>query len=324
MKTGPKIIVILLVIIIAGGLFYYLTKPAVTENPPVATGDITGCYVAHLAKDVYTLKIDSATDSNVSGMLAFNNFEKDSSSGSLQGTFADNILQGDYSFDSEGMHSDRQVIFKKDGDSFIEGFGPAKVVNGKEVFADPSTITYDPKSTFVKVPDCLERFIDANDTLTLNYNPFFQLIPGGNTPTTEWKANAKDSGTLFARVIIPRTYMPGTNFADANLTVGRATSMNNCAVADTAAGEKNVGSAEVGGFPFTKFTSNGAGAGNFYETTSYRGVVDGDCYAVEYIIHSTNIGNYSPDQGVKEFDKAKIEAELEKIVSSIRFLIGSS
>ena len=76
--------------------------------------------------------------------------------------------------------------------------------------------------------------------------------------------------------------------------------------------------------PFSKFTLNDAGAGNLYETTSYRGLFDGDCYAIEYTIHSTNIGNYSPDQGVKEFDKVKVQEELEKILDSFKFLISSN
>ena len=77
---------------------------------------------------------------------------------------------------------------------------------------------------------------------------------------------------------------------------------------------------KIHGIPFTKFTFSDAGAGNLYETVSYRTKRGGECYVVEYTIHSTNIGMYSPDQGIKEFDRAKVVNMLEKMAKSFRFL----
>jgi hypothetical protein len=74
------------------------------------------------------------------------------------------------------------------------------------------------------------------------------------------------------------------------------------------------------GIPFTKFTFSDAGAGNLYETTSYRTKRGDECYVVEYTIHSSNIGMYSPDQGIKEFDKDKITKMLDRMVRSFQFL----
>ena len=73
------------------------------------------------------------------------------------------------------------------------------------------------------------------------------------------------------------------------------------------------------GMDYTKLTVSDAGAGNFYDVTSYRMIKDSQCYALEYTIHSTNIGNYSPDQGITEFDKTKIQTILESIVKSFSF-----
>lgn len=326
MKNNTRLwitIVSIIIIIIAFFAYYKVGQAPVNENKE---SSIEGCYVAKLSRDVYTIVIQSEKDGKVTGMIAYNNFEKDSSSGSFEGIFNNNILTGNYSFDSEGSRSDSQLIFKKVGDSFVQGFGPVEVINGKETFDPISSVVYDPKSTFVRSENCMEKFVDSNDVFSFEYNPYFKLNSSYSTPVMDWRLNAKQGGILLARVSIPRTYMSNTNFSNANLTVGRSTdrtAINTCSTIDSN-GEVNGGDKVIDGKDFTKFTSNGAGAGNFYETTSYRGIVDGDCYVIEYTIHSTNIGNYSPDQGIKEFNKAKIQSDLEAIISSFQFQIQSS
>lgn len=323
MKNNSKLIIGLL-LVLAVGLFayYYSTK----DKEPFKSADksILGCYVAKLDKDIYVLNIQTEEKGNVSGILAFNNYQKDSSSGTFKGTFKDDILLGEYSFDSEGMHSDRQVIFKKSDNNFIQGFGPVKMVDGKETFENVP-VTYDPKSTFVKSENCKENFTDKNEVFSFDYNPFFKKIEGDSqTLSNDWKLNSKEKGILLGSIIVPKSYMDKTNFSDARMTVGRSTdpmSIRNCIIPSLNETKKEIKT--IGGYPFTKFTFNEAGAGNLYETTSYRGIADGDCYVVEYTIHSTNIGNYSPDQGIGEFDKAKIENDLEDIIKSFKFLISS-
>lgn len=326
-RFAKKLLSLLIIIVLIGvGIYSFFNKNAPTEDiqtavvsSPQDTAPISGCYVATLGNDVYTFTIDSDSNGSVNGTLAFNNYEKDSSSGTFTGTRTGDILLGTYSFDSEGMYSLRQVIFKKIGDTLVEGFGAVKVVDNKEVFEDTSTVTYDPKSTFIKSDACILHFTDTNKTLMFDYNALFPLFTGSKTPTTDWKLDAKDKGILFARVTIPRGYMSKTNFSDAKFTIGRSTTtagIKSCMTSGT--------KANIGGYPFAKVTTNEAGAGNFYETTRYQGIVDGDCYAIEYTIHSTNIGNYSPGQGIKEFDKAKIQSELEKIITSIKFIVNSN
>ncbi|MFZ3012030.1 MAG: hypothetical protein WA060_03505 [Minisyncoccia bacterium] len=327
MKNIYKIVILIFIVTLALIIIYFTgNETAVEKIPSVGTGDsIVGCYVAHLQKDIYTLVIQSAEKGAVFGMLAYNNYQKDSSSGSFEGTFADGILLGNYSFDSEGMHSDRQVIFKKIDDSFIQGFGDVKVAESTETFTDIANITYDPKLTFTKSKDCTENFLDANGVFSFDYNPFFKSIPGFKIPTTDWSVNATQEGLLLASVIIPKTYMPNTNFSNARFTIGRSTTsdaINSC-LKKTLSIYTEGGTSDIGGYPFKKFTFNDAGAGNFYETTSYRGIVDGDCYAIEYAIHSVNIDNYPKEQGVVEFDKSIVLNDVEKMIKSFKFLINS-
>ena len=329
MKNIFKIIVGLLVIAILGLLLYFTLGKVSEEGiaPVVVTQDeVIGCYVARLAKDVYTLNIESENSGVVSGMLAFNNFEKDSSSGPFVGTYKDGILLGEYSFDSEGMHSEMQVVFKKVGDTFVRGYGIATTdEDGKSIFQDLDAITYDPSSTFVKNQNCLEEFTEIDGKFVFDYNPFYKAYQSNNTLSTEWKLNAKQKGVLLARISIPNSYMSNTNFSSAYLTIGASTDpkeINACTIA-TSNDEVKGDNKTINGYPFFKFVSSDAGAGNFYETTSYRGLLDGDCYAIEYTIHSTNINNYSVDQNIVEFDKAKIQNEFEKIIASFEFLVNS-
>jgi len=141
---------------------------------------------------------------------------------------------------------------------------------------------------------------------------------GSAAPSQSWRAETTTHGALLAQVTIPREAQPNTNFAEAKLTVGK--SSDPAAVRDCtrdAPGEQVRSAAlTLHGRAFTQLVFSDAGAGNFYETTSYRTVENGECWAVEHTIHSTNLANYAPDQGVKAFDRAKVSAELEAMARS--------
>lgn len=146
MKNNIKIIIgILAIIVILGAILAYSKK----NNTP-SEASIVGTYVANLGNDVYTLEITSQEDEHVEGSLVFNNFEKDSSAGTLSGTYADGILLGDYTFDSEGMTSVMQVIFMKQGDNFVRGYGDVDAATGSR-FVDLDAITYDTSVVYEKV-----------------------------------------------------------------------------------------------------------------------------------------------------------------------------
>jgi len=150
MKNNLKLIVIVLVVIIIGiFVYYYKTKPAsINEETPVITEDsIKGCYIARLAKDLYTMTILSQSGESFEGKLSFKNFEKDSSSGTFNGTYKNGILLGDYSFNSEGMASVMQVIFKKLENGFVRGYGDT-IQEGTR-FADINKIDYDSSYSYV-------------------------------------------------------------------------------------------------------------------------------------------------------------------------------
>lgn len=96
------------------------------------------------------------------------------------------------------------------------------------------------------------------------------------TLVTDWRLGADGSqlGITAFTLTIPRAFDPQTNFADAKLTVGYSANNNavaGCLVPDQTGGPSNAtSSVTVNGVPFTVFQANDAGAGNYYETTSYR------------------------------------------------------
>ncbi len=155
MKTSQIIVTVVLIAIIGTFIaFWAKQKPVEVPNPPATSQveSIKGCYVATLAKDVYTLKVLSQTGENFIGTLEFKNFQKDSSSGTYVGTYKDGILLGDYAFRSEGMDSVMQVIFKKIGNDFVRGYGDLTATGDR--FTDISKVTFDNAQTFKPDPNC--------------------------------------------------------------------------------------------------------------------------------------------------------------------------
>lgn len=164
-------------------------------------------------------------------------------------------------------------------------------------------------------------FTDATKLFSFSYPVGFTLS-GVLGFTTDWRVQSTDSGLQLAQVYIPRSYQPGTNFSEAKFTVGTSSdphAVTNCPTEGDGNPVKK-STVTINGTPYTKLSFGDAGAGNFYDTTSYRTLRDGQCYTIEYTIHSTNIGNYSPDQGIVEFDKIKIQNTLDGMVQSFKFL----
>jgi membrane-bound inhibitor of C-type lysozyme len=168
-------------------------------------------------------------------------------------------------------------------------------------------------------------FTDNGKTFSFAYPNQYILHGGDFGYSQDWSyaTNNSDMGLLLARVDIPRTFFTGkTNFGEAKFTVG--TSADPDAVKSCLKyqyGETGTTTTvTINGRQFAKIQFTDVGAGNYYDVTSYRTVYNEQCYAVEYIVHSSNIYNYDPSQGVKEFDKAKITSVLEGIARGFKFI----
>ncbi len=173
----------------------------------------------------------------------------------------------------------------------------------------------------------VRQFSDAGGTFSFSY-PANVTVSGSNAGYTEsWMANSTSSGLVLAKAALGKSFQPSTNFSDATLTIG--TSANPSAVATCLTYNPSGGLASepttesINGTSYTVLRSSDAGAGNRYDTTSYRSLRGNQCYAVEYTIHSTNIGNYDPQQGITEFDGAAVTSVLEGMVRSVQFSDGA-
>ena len=80
------------------------------------------CYKYATANDTVILKVINVGNS-ITGTLVYILKEKDKNKGTIQGNMRGDILVADYTFMSEGIQSTRQVVFKKEGSSFVEGYG---------------------------------------------------------------------------------------------------------------------------------------------------------------------------------------------------------
>ena len=162
-------------------------------------------------------------------------------------------------------------------------------------------------------------FIDKAETINFKYSKEF-LASGLINNTQSWRVNTQSYGTTLAKVTIPKASQPQTNFSGAVFGVGYSKDTNeikNCLIPTN--GEIAKGTVTINGITYTKIALSDAGAGNYYDTTSYRTVRSNQCYVVEYTIHSTSIDAYSPDQGIKQFDAQKVVSSLETMVQSFRF-----
>jgi hypothetical protein len=144
-------------------------------------------------------------------------------------------------------------------------------------------------------------------------------------PSVDWRINANNTpGIKYITLTVPKVFEPQTNFADATLTVGASrnkTALAQCMTPDpTGMGTATTSTQNINGTEFTVFHSDGAGAGNYYETTGYRALHAGQCYAVEYTIHSSQIMNYPASYNLKPFNEKDISSVLQNIIGTFRFL----
>jgi hypothetical protein len=144
--------------------------------------------------------------------------------------------------------------------------------------------------------------------------------------STNWRLNAgqDESGYQDFSLTIPSAFEPQTNFQDSTLTVGRsanAAAVANCFASDPSGSPSTPSSTMIiNGISFVVFHSNDAGAGNLYDTTSYRTVHAGECYAIEYTIHSSQIANYPASYDLQPFNEKQVSDVFDRVVGTFHFL----
>lgn len=165
-------------------------------------------------------------------------------------------------------------------------------------------------------------FSDHGKTLSFTYPKEVIVSRGGIGYSTAWQNQSTTSGLVLVTAILPQTFQPKTNFSNAKFTVG--SSADSAAMASCIAGPVGLGirstSVSIHGQSYTKISYADAGAGNRYDTTSYRTVRNKQCFTIEYTIHSTAIDNYDPTQGISAFNETSVTHVMESIVQSVTIL----
>ena len=90
-------------------------------------------------------------ENDVTGTMVYALAEKDRNTGNFKGTIKNNILIADYTFQSEGVESTRQIAFELKDNKLIEGYGEMNEDGTK--FKDITQIKFDSKMPLSKT-DC--------------------------------------------------------------------------------------------------------------------------------------------------------------------------
>ena len=121
---------------------------SVTLEPTAVGNEV--CYTYEKDGNLISMQIET-TGQNVFGAMAYNLFEKDKTAGLLKGKWINNILLLDYTFESEGQMSTRQVAFALKNDQLIEGYG--EMIEAGTKFKDVSQLKFTSTMPLHKI-DC--------------------------------------------------------------------------------------------------------------------------------------------------------------------------
>lgn len=306
MRSNTFWAIIAIIIIIVGGYFAIRDKVfgtgAVSSNTASTTAAIINA-VAYSCDNGATIDA-SFTQSSVGLTLS------DGRSLTLPQTVSGSGIRYETSATSSAGARDDIVFWGEGNNAFL-------TENSSTTYADciAGTITQSGATT--------NTFTDESKTFSFSYPSQWSVVGAGVGYTQSWMVNATTSGMILAEIKIPQSYLPGTNFGNATFTVGTSADPSaeaTCLTYNPEGAPKSAPQTEtVNGTTFTVFQSTDVGAGNYYDTTSYRTAIGSQCYAIEYTIHYANFQNY-PKGAVTQFNEATLKSQLDAIAQSFKFL----
>ncbi|PBJ12335.1 hypothetical protein [Flavobacterium sp. ACN6] len=134
------------------------TEPVqITPSPPKEAEIVEPagdqCYSWKAGGSIIEMSFNVNSHQEVNGKLSYNLVGKDKNEGTLIGNMKGDTLIADYTFNSEGVSSIREVAFLQKDGTFIEGYGDVVTANDKVSFKDKTKLKFDAKNTLTKV-DC--------------------------------------------------------------------------------------------------------------------------------------------------------------------------
>jgi len=164
-------------------------------------------------------------------------------------------------------------------------------------------------------PIVVKTYSDPSMLFEIDY-PDFYLVSTTAQASGEYGILKSYAVTIQS----PEQERAGTNLIESAVVVGYSKSaqdIRSCVTAQT--GETRLGSIVVNGQAYAIYTSEGAAAGNFYQTVRYRTVKKQTCFEATLMMRFGNIDNY-PKDTVKEFDRPVTLERLKAIFYSLRLL----
>ena len=307
-KTTPHIAVgvIVLLLILAGTIYFFAVPRASAPTTATSTSssEQNPSHIQYFCdkRGITAVYITASTTANSSVALTLSDGRS---------LMLPQVMSGSGIRYEQGAGTSHDVIFSSKGDNAF--------------LTEGSKVTYDNCVAGIVTPGSAgtSTFTDQSRSFSFAYPSPVAISGGGIGYSTDWMVSATTSGLLLVKATLPRSFEPKTNLSDSILTIGTSAdpdAVANCLTTSMGGNGIQKSSVTINGVTYTRLVTSDAGAGNFYETTSYRTVRNNQCYVIEYTIHSTNIGNYSPDQGISVFDHAKVQNVLEGIVQSFKFL----
>lgn len=112
---------------------------------------LPACFAYQTSNDLVSLKLTTITPA-VSGDLEYAFMGKDKNAGTIRGEMRGDTLLADYTFQSEGKTSVRQVAFLLRRDGFVEGYGDAEQQGDKMVFKNRDALNFGGTMVLKKLP----------------------------------------------------------------------------------------------------------------------------------------------------------------------------
>ncbi len=160
----------------------------------------------------------------------------------------------------------------------------------------------------------MQGYTNSEYGFSFEYSANFLKLEEDENARLPWSVDSSRPGRRLVTVQLPKGFEANTNFIEGTVSVGISndtTELAACLLGDQGDVFDKI---TINGTVFTRVDLSDAGAGNFYETKSYRVIRDKTCLALETTVHSTNLSNYSSEQGVNGFDKAKVDTELNEVI----------
>jgi hypothetical protein len=120
------------------------------EVKNISPTDFSGCYRKVLQRDTVLLQLQQSGDS-VSGTMHFDNYQKDSSKGTVKGSITKDTVVLWYDFFSEGMHSLMEIVLLKTEGGLVRATGPIETKGDTAFFKNHGEIKFDPQQTLQKI-----------------------------------------------------------------------------------------------------------------------------------------------------------------------------